>query len=542
MRAGKRRLRHKAPVPSGRNPRPTWVLVALVTLFVAEALGAIRSDSATWDETHYWGIGKYLLETGRWDVPGCILHPPLSFYLNSLPLLAVETDPALFMRPPPPIMDPGYLHFLGTADLPRGRALLSSAANADDALLTESRLIMVGIGVLLGGFVWAWSHARYGAGSGVLAATMFAIDPNILAHSHLITPDISVTTFSFIGVYYLWRFLSESRNRHAWLGGVALGLALLSKFTGLLMLPVSIALVALWRANGRPVRWHGCGVFVAVMAAVWLVGYGLDPTPYFQGLTFQQEHAVNGQAGFLLGKVSGNGWWYYSAVAFALKTPLALVALVGASVVILVRRRETLLDDSFLILPSLAVFGFFSVEQQSIGVRYILPVYPFLMVLASRTATLATRKGTGRILVGLAVAWGTISSVWVFPHYLAYFNESIGGPSHGYRYLVDSNLDWGQELKDLKRFMDEHQIAKVNLSYFGTDAPERYGIAYAALPSDILPPDAPVAPSPLPAGSWVAISATMLQGVYVDSPVVRAFRARTPTAVLGYGMFLYHLQ
>jgi 4-amino-4-deoxy-L-arabinose transferase-like glycosyltransferase len=542
MSAGKRRHRHKAQAAMQRKSKPTWILVALAALFIVEAGGAIRSDSPTWDETHYLGIGQYLFETGRWDIPDSIVHPPLSFYLNSIPFLSVTTDLAIFMRPPPPVTDPGYLDFLGTADLPRGRALLSNAANADDALLTESRFMMVGIGVLLGAFVWVWSDARYGAASGVLAAALFAIDPNILAHSHLITPDICVTAFSFIGVYYLWQFLSTSHTRYAWLCGLTLGLALLSKFTGLLMLPVSASLVALWRASGRPVRWRGCGIVIAVMAAVWLVGYGFNPTPYFQGLAFQHEHAAGGEAGFLLGKISSHGWWYYFAAAFALKTPLGLIALLGASIVMWIRRPETWLDDSFLIIPSVAVFAFFSVEhQQSIGLRYILPIYPFLIVLASRTAILATAKGTGRVLVGLAVAWSTVSSFWVFPHYLAYFNELIGGPSHGYRYLADSNLDWGQELKDLKRFMDDHHIANVNLSYFGTDAPERYGIAYTALASLVLPKSAPRAPSPLPAGSWVAISATMLQGVYVDDPAVREFRTRTPTAVLGYGMFLYHL-
>lgn len=544
-RLGERPRHRKPPVPVRARSTPAWILVGLATLFIAESVGAIRSHSATWDETHYFGVGKHLLDTGRWDVPDSIVHPPLSFYLSSLPLLSVDTDPALFMRPAPPTTDPRYLAFLGTADVARGRALLSSAANVGDTLLTESRLVMVGVAVLLGAFVWVWSDRRYGAGSGVLAAVLFAIDPNILAHSHLVTPDMCVTTFSFIAVYYLWRFLSESRHRYAWWGGVALGLALLSKFSGLLMLPVCMALVALWRASGRPVRWRGCGIFVAVMTAVWLVAYRFDPTPYFQGLAFQREHAAGGEAGFLFGHVASHGWWYYDAAAFALKTPLALIALLGTSIVILVRHwnARTLLDDSFLILPSVAVFGFFSVEhQQSIGLRYILPIYPFLIVLASRAATLATRQGLGRILVWLTVAWAAASSFWVFPHYLAYFNELIGGPSHGYHYLVDSNLDWGQELKDLKRYMDDHQIAKVYLSYFGTDVPERYGIVYAALPSLDLPREAPQAPNPLPAGSWVAISATMLQGVYIDAPVFREFRARTPTAVLGYSMFLYHLQ
>ena len=160
-------------------------------------MGSAETESATWDETHYFSVGKYLLDTGRWDVPDSILHPPLFFYLSSLPLLSVDTDPALFMRPAPPTADRVHLHS-SPADLPRGRALLSSAANADDALLTESRLMMVGVAVLLGAFVWAWSDRRYGAGSGVLAAALFTVDPNILAHSHLVTPDICVTTFSFI--------------------------------------------------------------------------------------------------------------------------------------------------------------------------------------------------------------------------------------------------------------------------------------------------------------------------------------------------------
>src|SRR6202050_1138835 len=384
-RAGERTRHHKTAVPARRLAVPTWILTALAAFFFAESVGSLRRQSATWDETHYLGVGKYLLETGRWDIPDSILQPPLSFYLNSVPLLSVETDPALFMRPAPPSTDPAYLEFLGTADVPRGRAVLSSAANAGDTLLTESRLMMVAIAVLLGGFVWAWSSSRYGALSGVLGAALFAIDPNMLAYSHLITPDICVTTFSFIAVYYLWRFLSESRNRYAWVGGVALGLALLSKLPGLLMLPVCVALLALWRASGRPIRWRGCAILFAVMTAVWLLGDRFDPPPYFQGFAFQREHAAGGQAGFLLGQVSHEGWWYYFVVAFALKTPLALIALLGASVVLLVRHwtARTLLDDSFLVLPALAVFGFFSVEPHAIGLRYILPVYPFLMVLAS---------------------------------------------------------------------------------------------------------------------------------------------------------------
>ena len=145
------------------------------------------------------------------------------------------------------------------------------------------------------------------------------------------------------------------------------------------MLPVLVVLVALWRASGRPVRWRGCGILVGVMAAVWLVGYRFDPA------VFSRDRLSTGARGrraaaFLFGQIASHGWWCYYAAAFAVKTPIALLALLGASAVLLVRHRETLVDDGFLIL-SLAVLGFFSVEhQESIGLRYILPIYPFLIV------------------------------------------------------------------------------------------------------------------------------------------------------------------
>ncbi|HVQ42058.1 MAG TPA: hypothetical protein VMS54_07630, partial [Vicinamibacterales bacterium] len=129
---------------------------------------------------------------------------------------------------------------------------------------------------------------------------------------------------------------------------------------------------------------------------------------------------------------------------------------------------------------------------------------------------------------------------WIHPHYLAYFNESVGGPKYGYTVLADSNLDWGQGLKQLKAFMTTHQINKVALSYFGTDAPERFGIDYVALPSLMLLNPAAARENPDPNG-WFAISATNLQGVYFEGhDPFAAFRRRNPDATIGYGLFLYH--
>ena len=139
-------------------------------------------------------------------------------------------------------------------------------------------------------------------------------------------------------------------------------------------------------------------------------------------------------------------------------------------------------------------------------------------------------------------AWYVGASWTIHPHYLAYFNEIAGGPSRGYRCLVDSNLDWGQDLKRLERFMEENDIPRIRLSYFGSDSPQRYGIAYDWLPSVVLVDPSPERRKPILRQGWFAISATNLQGVYFENKNMFAWlRERQPVARLGYSMFIYHL-
>ena len=189
----------------GGNPKreifPLVILVLCLGLFTVKALTSLVQESSTWDETCYFGMGKYLLQHQRWDVPGSILHPPLSFYIHSIPLLFVATDHEPWKTDPRRVKD---LEYLGNSDVLRGQALLSSAQNQNDRLLALSRFMMVLTAVLLGWFVYLWTYALYGKWSAILAVLLFSFSPDILAHARLITPDITLTTFSFITLYYLW--------------------------------------------------------------------------------------------------------------------------------------------------------------------------------------------------------------------------------------------------------------------------------------------------------------------------------------------------
>jgi len=265
--------------------------------------------------------------------------------------------------------------------------------------------------------------------------------------------------------------------------------------------------------------------------------------PYFAGIFYQHEQAIIGHSGFLMGQYSDKGWWYYFIVAFLIKTPIAMLIFMTVSLVVFIGKtpKDELLNEAFLLTPAAAIFCFFSLNYQDIGLRYILPIYPFLFVFASKAAQifLINKMRTG--LYVAAVAWYVGASFYIHPHYLAYFNELVGGPNNGYKYLVDSNLDWGQDLKGLKKYMQQHGISRINLSYFGSDSPERYGITYNWFPSTVLGNPDPEKHSMALKG-WFAISATSLQGDYFDNKNQFAwFKDRKPIAKIGYSIFIYNL-
>jgi 4-amino-4-deoxy-L-arabinose transferase-like glycosyltransferase len=525
--------------PNGILPR--IVIAVCLIIFTVAGFSSMIQESSTWDETHYFGLGKYILQNRRWDVPGSILHPPLSYYLHSIPLLFLHTDREIWKNDPSRVTDLGYL---GSVDVGRGQALLSSPLNRNDLLLTLSRLMMLLTGVLLGWFVYSWSYSLYGKWSAMFAIILYSFCPNILAHARLITPDITITTFSLITVYYFWRLLNFNKARDTVIGGICLGLALLSKFSGLLLIPTCLVLMVLWKAQQRPLNVWRCCIFAAIGVAVLLLGYGFNLWPYFEGIVFQQEHAHRGHASFLVGQHSDSGWWYYQTVAFVLKTPIVTMIAVMLALVLLSRKIRTKLwiNEAFLLVPIGAVLCFFSVNHQAIGLRYILPIYPFLFVFASSAVSLFLTKNILMGLGGALIGWYLGASYFIYPHYLAYFNELVGGPDSGYEYLVDSNLDWGQDLKGLRRYMEKHAISRIQLSYFGSDSPDRYGIFYDWLPSYVLRNPNPEKDYISLSKGWVAISATNLQGVYFEEKNFYAsFRDREPLAKIGYSIFVYKI-
>ena len=487
-----------------------WVAIAalLIGCFLVLAHRGVHGQNATTDESCYFGMGRVMLETHDWAVPCGRQHPPLSYYVNSLPLFFV----------------PGPL----------------SAGDGFQLLLCRlTSLVVFGLPLLLG--VMLWAKDLYGRDGGLTALALASFSPTLLAHAPLITPDLPVTAAGFLSVYLFRRSGAGARGAVPW--GLALGLALLAKGSAWLFVVCLILLAVLraWRdRSGKPVRSALAGLAVA-----WLVvnvGYGfagwldwegkaallekvpdrplprvaalsatpLLPLPYLQATASQLSVGSRGWPAFLMGEVRRSGWWYYFLVALLIKETLAFLLLLGVAAASLAWRRGDLLDEMTLLLPPALFLAAFSVATVQVGIRYVLPAFPFLFVFAARAVRLREIwKWPTRILLGGLLGWHAVSALRACPDFIAYFNELVGGPRNGYRYLVDSNLDWGQNRSRIE------------------DHARRHGIL--------------VEPQVLPASGRVAVGATRFQGIF-DGERYRLLRDEyDPVDQVGYNWLIFDL-
>jgi 4-amino-4-deoxy-L-arabinose transferase-like glycosyltransferase len=267
--------------------------------------------------------------------------------------------------------------------------------------------------------------------------------------------------------------------------------------------------------------------------------YHLLPEPYLHGFSFV-AHTARLRSAFFNGQYSTDGWKLFFPYCLMVKTPLAIfVVLLAAGAAAAMqwsggwgawrwrstetwhRVRQGLYRTAPLWVFLAVYWSVAILSHLNIGHRHILPTYPIMFILCGAAGYwFHSRHKVIGVLVAVALAELVFESVAIYPHYLAYFNQLAGGPRHGYQHLVDSSLDWGQDLPGLKRWLSERQDTAmkgkpVYLSYFGTGSPEYYGLEVLSLPGYI---DwrKPIVHSLMP-GTY-CISATMLQFVYLHPP------------------------
>lgn len=544
----------------GRPRAWEWALLALLLVtFAALAFFASPRKSASFDEQYHLSAGYSYLKTGDYRL--AITHPPLAGMVAALPLLADETIHL-------PLEHPAWQ--AGNRFEFSDVFLWYANENGPD-LVERGRVGIILLGVLLVAGVWFWGRRLVGPLGAVLAASLTALDPNLIANSRQITTDMAVTVCLLLTLWLLWLWLERGALWRLLLAGALAGLTMVAKYNGLLVWPV-IGGVLLIHPAAHPdatgLRRRLVGLLTlggAALFVLWafyrfdfgpatMLGLTLPlPAPFYWNNLWGtlsgilEEGAV--KPDFLLGQVSAQGWWYYFPVAFAVKTPLSTLLLAAAGIVAIgIKggwRRQAALWLPVLVFVALALTGILT-----IGYRHLLPALPFLYLLAGNAARLLA--GWARTLVAatgaLLLLWLAGSTLWFFPNHDSYFNEAAGRWPNWSNILVDSNLDWGQDLPALAAVQEQMGIGRVNLAYFGKSAPERYGVEYAPLPGYLRfmngrEVDAynPVAPEP----GWYAVSATSLRLGTLDPATVDLygyFRDRTPVARAGYSIYLYEVQ
>jgi len=540
-----------------------WVaFVALLALFVAQAALASLEKSASFDEQYHLTAGYSYLRTG--DFRLATTHPPLAGMIAALPLLARQE---LTLPLDNPLWEAGNRYDFSDVFLWQ--------ANADpQGILVQARWGLTALGALLLTAIFLWARRMIGAQAGWLALVLAVFDPNLIANARIVTTDLPLTTFFVLAMWRLWCWLDHPRWYDLLLAGVFGGLTMAAKYNGLLFWPIALLAVLLYPRRAdmetggesvwrRLLGWAGMGVVgLATLWAVYRMDFGVAqvlpfavpvPAPFywdhlwatFTGLS--AEGAI--KPDFLLGQVATGGWWYYFPVALAVKTPLPLLIFLLAGLGAL-WRRHTWRRQGVLWLPPLAFVLLGLTGFLTIGYRHMLPAIPFAILLASNAVDwlgAVRQRWIPATAGGLLVLWLVVGTVNIFPHQEAYFNALAGDWPNWSNILVDSNLDWGQDLPALRKVMAEQGIDSVNLGYFGKGVPEAYGVGYRPLPGYLRFMEGrevnaynPYTPEP----GWYAISATSLRlgTLQPDTTDLYAyFRSRAPDARAGYSIYLYRV-
>lgn len=430
--------------------------------------------------------------------------------------------------------------------------LLFNPKLQNDLILFWPRLMVVIFTLALAVLVYLFSQKLYGPKAAFFALLLFVFEPNILAHGHYATTDMILAFFISLSVFLFWLWRKTFTVKRIVLFAVVFGLALSTKVSALPFLTFSLAIITLLTKKEKQAilnlsYWQRkipylLLFFFISLSALWATYFFTFEPPL--GLRFDSERRAIELAktnpwvkfaltqpvplgsylssvkqvflynysdrfskdAFLLGQISSNGFLYYFPIVFLIKTPLPFILLLFTSLILRLKANK---NNLYLLVPVATIFTFMIFSRVNLGVRYILPVYPLMVVFISQIVNLTEKRGgLWRWIMVILLFWYTLGTLRAFPYYISFFNEVVGGSQNGYKYLVDSNLDWGQGLIALKNYQKKNNITNLQLAYFGTAKPSTYGIKYERIKDSSLSENQKITKIETGGQKILAISAT----------------------------------
>jgi len=531
--------------------RPSrFVLLILLMVFFGMLLNISRSLSLTVDEPAHIAVGYAVLDQGMrafWLLP-IHGHPPLLNVLEAVLLHIASPDIPLEQLPGWNSKD--YMRYLQD---------FTSYLVPIERTEIGARMPVIWLTLLLGALTYRWGKELRGKYAGLIALGVLCFDPNLLAHGSLATTDVGTVTLGTASLYLIWKWEERPSWRTALGSGVLLGLTMLAKVNGLIWagaIGLFLLLKILRGCSTERGLLLAQGVIggLAGFLIVW-AGHGFTwgpvrglpgayPAPTYWEEVVLQARSGQGLLTYAWGTLkTGNRWWYFP-LAFLIKNPLPLqISLIWA----LVRFSQTrTFSCRYLILIAFSILyaSVAVLAGMNIGYRHLLPTHPAIYIVVGTGIASLLKGKSQKWIVALLGLWYVGGTLRIFPHEIAYFNELVGGPYNGHHYLVDSNLDWGQALKELRRWLDSHdKFEKEPIYVAAVSHANLYGISYHPyqwVSPTIGPPllYSRFAPPP----GIHAIGASVLQGIGAGEPDnFDWFRHQNPIARPGIAFFVYRV-
>ena len=566
----------------------------LMTMF-ASGFFSMRGISTTMDELAHIPAGySYLSQKDYRLNPE---HPPLIKDFSAIPLL--------FLNLNFPKNNASWKNEINS-QWSFGTEFLYQSGNDADEIIFWARIPMLLILVLFGFLIFKWVKELAGNTYALFALTLFSFSPAFLANGRLVATDVAAAFGAVLATYFWLKFLKTPIRKNLIKGGLALGISLLFKFSLILLLPFFLIITLIYGyLKNQTIKYFTSLILAGLIALIFVIWpiyqfhminyppelqlrdtqttletFGFKPLKdlsiwmsdkpllrapnhYLFGLLMATQRTIGGNTVYFMNMIGNMGWWFYFPVVYFLKVPIALhiltlIALFGSLWLIKkpfwINSKERLKIwikkhfTEFSMMIFLVIYWITSITGNlNIGVRHILPTFPFMYILITLgiknwTTSIKRFKKIAISLVGILIAWYIFSSLSVFPNYLSYFNEIGGGPENGYKNVVDSNYDWGQDLKRLRTFVEEKNIKKIYIDYFGGGNPEYYlGDKYIPL--------RPLELKKEPKG-WIAVSVNQLQsglgnpepGFNYPTGYYKWLEKYEPVAKAGNSIFIYYLK
>lgn len=456
--------------------------------YLGFCFSTLRTTAPTFDEVAHLPAGYVSLAD-----PTMLLnpeHPPLAKKLAALPLLAQV-----------PVSESLRQAWSHLDEWQFGRLFLFHTGHDPQYLMALGRTPMIALGLLLCMIVLLWSHRLHGWPAAITSLVLCAGSPTILAHARLVTTDVPVAAFGTLAAFLAWHAFERPRLATSAAAGVAAGAAMASKFTGVLYLPaLAVAALAAWRKKRkqttaglpplRPLLGH-LALFLAAAVLVVAGSYGWPPRlgTYLQGFTRIGFNHTPGYEFYLLGRFNASGFTTYFPLALLLKSSPVFLTLLPAWFLTTATRRlrrpageeppttPVATAGPFLWTPALVHGAFITGTAPDIGVRYMIPVLPFLFILAGSVGAVFWTSRTGKLGLVLVTAGQCLVAWQAWPDPISYFNGLAGCRGTGaIACLDDSNLDWGQDLVNIADVVAPLRTPgnPLRLLYFGTADPRAY--------------------------------------------------------------------